>query len=144
MTGVYYLSTKGWASLQQELVTKMCRKYYPWLIKYFKNIIYSGWLPGDWVVKNMSGNAGDAGSSPGMGRPPAERNGNPLQYSGLGNPMDRGAWWATVHGGVAKSNTTDQLIVSLSHIYSQYTTTWTKHLTGNSHLKCRICQVMDR
>ena len=46
----------------------------------------------------MSGNAGDAGSSPGMGRPPAERNGNPLQYSGLGNPMDRGGWWATIHG----------------------------------------------
>ena len=46
--------------------------------------------------------------------------------------------------GVAKSDTTDGLIVSLSHIYSQYTTTWTKHLTGNSHLKCRVCQVMDR
>ena len=46
--------------------------------------------------------------------------------------------------GVAKSDTTDGLTVSLSHIYSQYTTTWTKHLTGNSHLKCRVCQVMDR
>ena len=41
--------------------------------------------------------AGDAGSIPGSGRPPGKRNGNPFQYSCLGNPMDRGAWWA-VHG----------------------------------------------
>ena len=44
----------------------------------------------------------DAGLIPGLGKPPAERNGNPLQYSCLGNSMDRGAWWATVHG-VTKS-----------------------------------------
>ena len=41
------------------------------------------------------------GSIPGLGRSPGEGNGNLLQYSCLGNPMDRGAWWATVHG-VAK------------------------------------------
>ena len=41
---------------------------------------------------------GDAGSVPGSGRSPGEGNGNPLQYSCLGNPMDRGAWWATVRG----------------------------------------------
>ena len=45
-----------------------------------------------------SGVAGDAGSIPGSGRFPGEGNGNPLQYSRLENPMDRGAWWATVHG----------------------------------------------
>ena len=44
----------------------------------------------------------DAGSIPGLGRSPGEGNGNPLQYSCLENPMDGGAWWATVHG-VAKS-----------------------------------------
>ena len=44
----------------------------------------------------------DAGSVPGLGRSPGEGNGNPLQYSCLENPMDGGAWWATVHG-VAKS-----------------------------------------
>ena len=44
----------------------------------------------------------DLGSIPGSGRSPGEGNGNPLQYSCLENPMDRGAWWATVHG-VAKS-----------------------------------------
>ena len=49
-------------------------------------------------------NAGDLGSIPGWGRSPGEGNGNPLQYSCLENPMDGGAWWATVHG-VAKSRT---------------------------------------
>ena len=47
---------------------------------------------------------GDLGSIPGLGRSPGEGNGNPLQYSCLENPMDGGAWWATVHG-VAKSQT---------------------------------------
>ena len=47
-------------------------------------------------------NVGDLGSVPGSGRSPGEGNGNPLQYSCLENPMDRGAWWATAHG-VAKS-----------------------------------------
>ena len=49
-------------------------------------------------------NAGDLGSIPGSGRSPGEGNGSPLQYSGLENAMDRGAWWATVHR-VAKSRT---------------------------------------
>ena len=49
-------------------------------------------------------NAGDPGSIPGSGRSPGEGNGNPLQYSCLENPMDRGAWQATVHR-VAKSRT---------------------------------------
>ena len=55
-------------------------------------------------VKASACNAGDLGSIPGLGRSPGEGNGNPLQYSCLENPMDRGAWWATVHG-VAKSQT---------------------------------------
>jgi len=50
------------------------------------------------VVKNLPVNAGDSG----LGRPPEEGNGNPLQYSCLDNPMDRGAWQVIVHG-VAKS-----------------------------------------
>ena len=56
------------------------------------------------VVKNPPANAREAGSIPGSGRFPGEGNSNPLQYSCLGNPMDRGAWWATVHM-VAKSQT---------------------------------------
>ena len=55
-------------------------------------------FPGDSVVKNSPANAGDVGSISGLGRSPGEGNGNPLQYSHLGNPMDRGAWWATVYG----------------------------------------------
>ena len=58
-------------------------------------------------VKNPLANAGDAGdlgSIPGSGRSPGGEYGNPLQYSCLENPMDRGAWWATVYG-VAKSQT---------------------------------------
>ena len=52
------------------------------------------WLSG----KESPANAGDAGSSPGSERSPGEGNGNPFQYSCLGNPVDRGAWQATVHG----------------------------------------------
>ena len=50
------------------------------------------------VGRESACNAGDTGSIPGSGRSPAEGNGNPLQYSCLENPMDRGAWQATIHG----------------------------------------------
>ena len=53
------------------------------------------------VVNNPPANAGDMGLTPGLGRSPEEGNGNPFQCSCLGSPMDRGAWWTTVHG-VAK------------------------------------------
>ena len=59
------------------------------------------------VVKNLPTNAGDrreVGSIPGLGQSPGGRHGNPLQYSRLENPMERGAWWATVHR-VTKSGT---------------------------------------
>ena len=56
------------------------------------------------TVKESTCNARDRGSIPGSVRPPGEGNGNPLQYSCLGNPTDGGAWQATVHG-VAKSRT---------------------------------------
>ena len=52
------------------------------------------------AVKNLPANAGEPGSIPGSGRSPGEGNGNPLQYSSLENPMDRGTWAATVHRGV--------------------------------------------
>ena len=59
------------------------------------------------MVKNPLADAGDAGEVglfPGSGRSPGVGNGNPLQYSYLGNPMDRGGWWTTVHG-ISKSQT---------------------------------------
>ena len=54
-----------------------------------------------WLSSKESAHQADLSLTPWSGRSPGEGNGNPLQYSGLGNPMDRGAWWATVHG-VAK------------------------------------------
>ena len=69
---------------------------------------FRGFLGGI-VVKYLPANAGDArdmGSIPGSGRSPGERNGNPVQYSCLANRMDRGAWWATVHGVTDESNMT--------------------------------------
>ena len=59
------------------------------------------------VIKNLpalQGNVRDMGSIPGSGRSPGGGHDNPLQYSCLDNPVDRGVWWATVHG-VAKSQT---------------------------------------
>ena len=64
-------------------------------------------FPGGSPVKNLPANSGgvrDVDLIPGWGRYPGEGNGNPLQYSCLKNPMDRGAWWTTAHG-VAKSRT---------------------------------------
>ena len=61
-------------------------------------------FPGGSDGKASVYNAGDQGSIPGLGRSPGEGNGNPLQYSCLGNPMDGGAWQTTIHG-VAKSRT---------------------------------------
>ena len=65
--------------------------------------LLSQWLVAQ-TVKASAYNGGDPGSIPGSGISPGEGNGNPLQYSCLKNPMDRGAWWATVHG-VTKSRT---------------------------------------
>ena len=57
------------------------------------------------MVKNPPANVGDAGSIPGWGRSAGGGNSNPLQYSCLENPMDRGAWWTIVHGIAKQSDT---------------------------------------
>ena len=67
-----------------------------WLLEYLG-------FPVGAVVKNMSANAGDAGSIPWSGRSPGVGNDNPLQYSCPANPMDRGAWWVTAHGVTKES-----------------------------------------
>ena len=73
-------------------------------------------ITGDHLIKEFPGgsdgkasayNAGDPGSIPGSGRTPGEGKGTPLQYSCLENPMDGGAWKATVHGVAKKSDTTE-------------------------------------
>ena len=75
--------------LQRDNTTKIIYVYmYIWY--------YMG--PPRWLMgKESDCNAGDVGSIPGSGRFPGEGNGNPFQYSCLENPMDRGAWWATIH-----------------------------------------------
>ena len=69
-------------------------------------------FPGGSDSKESACNAGDLGLIPVFGRSPGEGNGNPLQYSCLKNAMDRGIWWATVHG-VTGSDMTERLTVSL-------------------------------
>ena len=68
------------------------------LFKNLNDIKQSGGFPCSSVGKESACNVGDLGSIPGLGRSPGEGNGNPLQYSCLENPMDRGARQATVHG----------------------------------------------
>ena len=65
-------------------------------------------FPGGTTCKESACNAGDGGSISGWGRSPEEGEGNPLQCSCLENPMDREAWWATVHGVSKESDTNNQ------------------------------------
>ena len=83
-------------------------------------------FPGSSGVKAAACNVGDPGLIPRLGRSPGEGNGNPLQYSFLENPMDGGAWWATVHG-VAKTG------------LNTYTSTSTKTSnTGRQRVSVRV------
>ena len=104
---------------------------YPWCSSYLKKFFYTSlllifWMyaysiplgfPAGSVMKNLPANAGDTGLISGSGRFPGEVNGNPLQCSCLGNPMDRRAWWATVHE-VTKSQTllSDWTILPFSYL----------------------------
>ena len=89
-------------------------------------------FPGGSEGKASACNARDLDSIPGSGRSPAERNGNPLQDSCLENPMDRGAWWATVHG-VAKSRTR----------LSNFTYYFFLNFPGGSEGKASACNAGD-
>ena len=73
-------------------------------------------FPGGSAIKNPPANAGDSGSIPGSRRSSGGGKSNPLQYSCLENPMDRGAWQATVHGVTKVLDTTEGLTLSLSSL----------------------------
>ena len=80
-----------------------------------------GDFPGGSDIKESAYSAGDPGSIPGLERSPGKGNSNPLQYSCLENPMDRGAWRATVHEGHKKSDVTEQLTLCARHCYKYFT-----------------------
>ena len=100
------LKHRPWLCSFKELI-KLCKPCYIIFVKnkckcvfiyvYIYAPIYIG-FPCGLDSKESTCNAGDLGLIPGLGRYPGEGNGNPLQYSCLENSMDRGAWWATVHG----------------------------------------------
>ena len=89
------LGLEGWTVLLDQLS----------MVSINFSLLFKGWiLPVSSDRKESSCNAGDPGFIPGLGRSSEEGDGNPLQYSCLENPMDRGTWRATVHG-VTKSQT---------------------------------------
>ena len=75
----------------------------------------SQWLSGKESARS-AGDTGDVGSLPGLGRSFGEGNGNPLQYSCLENPMDRGAWWVTVYGVTKSRMQLKHKVISLSSL----------------------------
>ena len=79
--------------------------------KSWMQLSYYTCLPAWWLIisKESSSNAGDMGSVPWSGINPEERHGNPLQYSCLKNPTDRGTWWAIVHGAAKELDLTERL-----------------------------------
>ena len=93
----YFLDSTLWC-------TKVFKLEEMQTIHYHMDIITAGGFPGSSAGKESTCNAGDSSLIPGLGRSPGEGNGNPLQCSCLENPMDRGVWWATVHGSI-KSRT---------------------------------------
>ena len=86
-----------------------------------KNFLFPGGSDG----KESACNAGDGGLIPGLGRSPGERNGNPLQYSCLETPMDRGAWRATIHGVTKELDTTERLSLHFTGPFDMDSVIWT-------------------
>ena len=76
-------------------------------------------VPGGSAVNNLPANAGDVDLIPGSGRPSVEGSDNPLQYSCLGSPVDRGPWWAPVHRVGKESDTAEQLNNNNAHYLAE-------------------------
>ena len=80
-----------------DIIPLICTSAIWGLYLVFSHLEFPQGFPGGAEVKASARNVGELGSIPELGRSPREGNGNPLQYSCLENPMDGGAWWATVH-----------------------------------------------
>ena len=94
--------------------------------KWKSSSITTSWLPWWLSIKESACSAGDVGDLsliPGSGRSPGEGNGNPLQYFCLGNPVDRGAWQATILG-VTESDTTEQLNNKVARLLNFQLSPW--------------------
>ena len=125
------------------------KKYYFWSIRLILG------FPAGSDDKESACNSGDLGLIPGLGRSPGEGNGNPLQYSGLESPMDRGAWWATVPGVTQSQNWSTVILCSpcpiLSfnsmlgrwHIKSLHEPYWTLPLETNSNAQIYYFQILN-
>ena len=103
----HYLSSKVFGRVR---IGRMLKCHY----------IYAWSFPGSSVVKNWPADAGDVGLIPGLGRSLGEGNGNPLQYSCLGTPMDRGTCQATVHVVTKELDATEQLSNSNNNVYAYH------------------------
>ena len=98
---VIQLKASGALLLSPPLVclqAQLIQQLYTWCQCIKSDVAVPLVFPGCSAVKNLPASAEDTVSVPGLGRSLGGGNGNPLQYSCLGNRMDRGAWWATVHG----------------------------------------------
>ena len=112
------MKTKGEEEEQLSFSGPLIYNISSWDSNLYKGTIWAS--PVAQMVKSLSCNTGDLGTIPGLGRSPGEGNGNPLQYSCLENPMDRGAWWAAVHGAahdwVANTFTFHYMCKQQSHL----------------------------
>ena len=104
--------------------------------KYFVQL--PQWLSG----KESACNSGDPGSIPGLRRSPGEGNGDPLQYSCRDNPMNGGAWWATVHGNMTehtdRHHALETALSSFLNPYSCLTISWSLFMILSTLSKCRF------
>ena len=114
-----YLNTQWCAYIKLVFTFSSSFSYYYKIDFFFHFILFQIWRLlkiSDSVVKNLPAKAGDVGSISGLGSSPGEENGNLFQYSCLlGNPMDRGVWWATISGIAKESDTTYQLNNNKTH-----------------------------
>ena len=115
-----------WLALTQLVVIGLKAKRFQQEAAFGSQVMLKGGFSDSSVGKESAYNVGELGSIPGSGRSPGEGNGNPLQYSCLENPMDRGAWQATVHGvaRVRHDLVTKERELILQSLFSFFKSRW--------------------